>query len=83
MRQKSNQLGDPRLNRDAMKELKQIRLLSLLAALGLLYVGIRIVDGDPLSRIQRILTIVVGTLLSTLASASLWLPGEAAFLQPQ
>ncbi|MGC2764320.1 MAG: hypothetical protein WB607_02345 [Candidatus Acidiferrum sp.] len=82
MRQKSNQLGNPRLNRDAMKELKEIRLLSLLAALGLLYVGI-IVDGDPLSRIQRILTIVVGTLLSTLASASLWLPGEAAFLQPQ
>ncbi len=43
------------LNRDAMKDLKEIRLLSLLAALGLLYVGIdrvffdRIVGGDPLS----------------------------------
>jgi hypothetical protein len=60
------------LNRDAMKDLKEIRLISLLAALGLLYVGIdrvffdKIVGGDPLSRmIQRILTIVVGTLLST------------------
>jgi hypothetical protein len=61
------------LNRDAMKDPKEIRLLSLLAALGLLYVGIdrvffdRIVGGDPLSRIQRILTIVVGILLSTVS----------------
>jgi cell division protein FtsL len=57
------------LDRDAMKDLKAIRLLSLLTALGLLYVGIdrvffdRIVGGDPLSTIQRILAIVIGTLL--------------------
>ena len=56
-----------------MKDLKQIRLLNLLAALGLLYVGIdrvffdRIVGGDPLSIIQRILTIVVGILLSAVS----------------
>ena len=56
-----------------MKDLKGIRLLSLLAALGLLYVGIdrvffdRIAGGGPLSTIQRILTIVVGILLSTLS----------------
>jgi hypothetical protein len=56
-----------------MKDLKEIRLLSLLAALGLLFVGIdrvffdRIVGGDPLSRIHRILTIVVGMLLSTVS----------------
>jgi hypothetical protein len=61
------------LDRDAMKDLKEIRLVSLLAALGLLYVGIdrvffdRIVGGDPLSTIQRILTIVVGILLSTVS----------------
>jgi hypothetical protein len=73
-----------------MKDLKEIRLLSLLAALGLLYVGIdriffdRIVGGDPLSSIQRILTIVVGILLSTVSVILfLWLPGEAAFLSPQ
>ena len=61
------------LNRDAMKDLKTIRLLNLLAALGLLYVGIdrvffdRIVGGDPLSWIQRILTIVIGILLSAVS----------------
>ena len=61
------------LNRDAMKDLTKTRLLSLLAALGLLYVAIdrvffdRIVGGDPLSWIQRILTIVVGILLSTVS----------------
>jgi hypothetical protein len=61
------------LNRDAMKHIKEVRLLSLLAALGLLCVGIdrvffdRIVGGDPLSTIQRILTIVVGILLSTVS----------------
>jgi hypothetical protein len=61
------------LKRNAMKDLKEIRLLSLLAALGLLYVGIdrvffgRIVGGDPLSTIQRILTIVVGILLSAVS----------------
>jgi hypothetical protein len=55
-----------------MKDLREIRLLSLLAALGLLYVGIdrvffdRIVGGDPLSMIQRKLTILVGILLSTI-----------------
>ena len=56
-----------------MKDLKKIRLLSLLAALGLLYVAIdrvffdKIVGGDPLAIIQRILTIVVGILLSAVA----------------
>jgi len=53
-----------------MKDLKGIRLLNLLLAIGLLYVGIdrvffaRIVGGDPLSIIQRILTIVVGIMLA-------------------
>jgi hypothetical protein len=56
-----------------MKELKGIRLLNLLIAVGLLYVAIdrvffdRIVGVDPLSTIRRILTIVVGILLSTLS----------------
>ena len=56
-----------------MKDLRKIRLVSLLAAVGLLYVAIdrvffdRIVGADPLSWIQRILTIVVGILLSTVA----------------
>lgn len=56
-----------------MKDLKEIRLLSLLAALGLLYVGIdriffdRIVGADPLSTIQRILTIAVGILLGAIS----------------
>jgi hypothetical protein len=56
-----------------MKDLKAIRLLNLLPALGLLYVGIdrvffdKIVGGDPLSWIQRILTIVVGILLGALS----------------
>jgi len=55
-----------------MKDLKAIRLLNLLPALGLLYVGIdrvffdKIVGGDPLSWIQRILSIVVGILLGAL-----------------
>jgi hypothetical protein len=62
-----------KLNRDAMKDLKENRLLNLLAALGLLYVGIdrvffdRIVGVDPLSTIQRILTIVVGILLGAVS----------------
>jgi hypothetical protein len=61
------------LNRDAMKDSKNIRLLSLLLALGLLYVGIdrvffdRIEGSDPLSWIQRILTIVIGILLSAVS----------------
>jgi hypothetical protein len=56
-----------------MKDLKEIRLPSLLAALGLLCVVIdrvffeRIVGGDPLSGIQRILNIVVCMLLSTVS----------------
>jgi|SRR5580704_3649694 hypothetical protein len=56
-----------------MKDQGKIRLHSLLAALGLLYVAIdrvffdRIVGGDPLSWIQRILTIVVGILLSAVS----------------
>jgi hypothetical protein len=56
-----------------MKDLKKIRLLSLLTALGLLYVGIdrvffdKIVGSDPLSWIQRILTIVVGILLGAVS----------------
>jgi hypothetical protein len=56
-----------------MKDSKAIRLLTLLAAVGLLYVGIdrvffdKIVGGDPLSIIQRILTIVVGILLSAVS----------------
>jgi hypothetical protein len=60
------------LNQDAMKDLKEIPLLNLLAALGLLWVGIdrmffdRIVGSDPLAMIERTLTIVVGILLCTL-----------------
>jgi hypothetical protein len=56
-----------------MKDLKGIRLLNLLLAIGLLYVGIdrvffdRIEGGDPLSIIQRILTIVVGIMLSAVS----------------
>ena len=56
-----------------MKDLKGIRLLNLLLAIGLLYVGIdrvffaRIVGGDPLSIIQRILTIVVGIMLGAVS----------------
>jgi len=66
-----------------MKDPTRIRWLTLLAALGLLYVGIdrmsfdRIVGSDPLARIERTLAILVGTLLVALASASLWLPGQA------
>ncbi len=57
-----------------MKDLKAIRVLSLLAALGLLYVGIdrvffdKIEGGDALSTIQRILTIIVGILLGALSA---------------
>jgi hypothetical protein len=56
-----------------MKDPKAIRLLSLLAALGLLWVGIdrvffdKIVGSGPLSWIQRILTLVVGILLTALS----------------
>ena len=58
-----------------MKDPKEIRLrlLSLISALGLLYVGIdrvffdKIVGDDPLSMIQRTLTIVVGILLSAVS----------------
>ena len=52
-----------------MKDPKRVRWLTLLAALGLLYVGIdrmffdRIVGSDPLARIERTLAILVGTLL--------------------
>jgi|SRR5579871_1314445 len=58
-----------------MKDRREIRLLSLLAALGLLYVGIdrvffdKIVGADPLSVIQRILTIVVGIMLTALGGS--------------
>ena len=56
-----------------MKDLKGIRLLNLLLAIGLLYVGIdrvffdKIVGSDPLSIIQRILIIVVGIMLSAVS----------------
>lgn len=56
-----------------MKDLKAIRLVNLLCALGLLWVGIdrvffdRIEGDDPLSIIQRILTIVVGILLGAVS----------------
>lgn len=52
-----------------MKDPKRDRWLTLLVALGLLYVGIdrlffdRIEGSDPLARIARILSILVGTLL--------------------
>ena len=52
-----------------MKDQKQIRWLTLLVAVGLLYVGIdriffdRIAGSDPLAGIARILAILVGTLL--------------------
>jgi hypothetical protein len=52
-----------------MKDTKKVRWLTLLAALGLLYVGIdrmffdRIVGSDPLAGIERTLVILVGTLL--------------------
>ncbi len=67
-----------------MKDLKEIRLVNLLAALGLLYVGIdrvffdRIVGDDPLSWIQRILTIVIGILLGAVSVSLFVLRGEAA-----
>jgi hypothetical protein len=55
-----------------MKDQMKVRWLTLLAALGLLYVGIdriffdRIVGGDPLANIEKVLSIVVGCLLSAL-----------------
>jgi hypothetical protein len=61
----------PNLNQE-MKDQKRIRWLTLLAALGLLYVGIdriffdKIVGGDPLANIEKVLSIVVGCLLSAL-----------------
>ena len=63
-----------------MKGPKRVRWLTLLAALGLLYVGIdrmffdRILGSDPLARIERTLAIVVGTLLVAL-SISLFVAG--------
>jgi hypothetical protein len=56
-----------------MKDLKENRLFSLLAAVGLLYVAIdkaffdRIVGDDPLSWILRILNIAICMLLSTVS----------------
>ena len=63
-----------------MKDPKRVRWLTLLAALGLLCVGIdrmffdRILGSDPLARIERILAILVGTLLVAL-SISLFVAG--------
>ena len=51
------------------KDPRRVRFLTLLVALGLLYVGIdrmffdRITGSDPLATIERILAILVGTLL--------------------
>jgi hypothetical protein len=59
--------------KDLMKNLKEARLLTLLAAVGLLYVGIdrlffdRIVGSDLLARVDRTLAILVGTLLVALS----------------
>jgi hypothetical protein len=61
----------PNLNQD-MKNQMKVQWLTLLAALGLLYVGIdrmffdRIVGDDPLANIEKVLSIVVGCLLSAL-----------------
>jgi len=61
----------PNLNQE-MKDQLKVRWLMLLAALGLLYVGIdriffdRIVGSDPLANIEKVLSIVVGCLLSAL-----------------
>jgi hypothetical protein len=63
-----------------MKDPKRVRWLTLLAALGLLCVGIdrmffdRIVGSDPLARIERTLAILAGTLLIAL-SISLFVAG--------
>jgi hypothetical protein len=60
----------PDLNQE--KDQRKIRWLTLLAALGLLYVGIdriffdRIVGDDPLTNIEKALSIVAGCLLSAL-----------------
>jgi len=59
----------PNLNQETKDHPKKVQWLTLLAALGLLYVGIdrmffdRIVGSDPLARIERTLAILVGTLL--------------------
>ena len=56
-----------------MKGPKRVRWLILLAAFGLLYVGIdrmffdRTLGSDPLARIERTLAILVGTLLVTVS----------------
>ena len=56
-----------------VKDPKTVRWLTLLAALGLLYVGIdrmffdRTLGSDPLARIERTLAILVGTLLVALS----------------
>lgn len=55
-----------------MKDQTKVRWLTLLAGLGLLFVGIdriffdRIVGGDALANIEKVLSIVVGCLLSAL-----------------
>jgi hypothetical protein len=73
IRGQSEQAGDVSPNRDAVNALKENRLLSLLAAVGLLYVAIdraffdRIVGDDPLSWILRILNIVACILLSAIS----------------
>jgi hypothetical protein len=61
------------LNLGEMKESKKARLLTLLAALVLLYDGIhtmffdRTVGSDPLARIEKTLAILLGTLLITVS----------------
>ena len=61
----------PDLNEE-MKDQPKVRWLTLVAAVGLLYVGIdrmffdRIVGDDPLANIAKVLSIVVGCLLSAL-----------------
>jgi hypothetical protein len=61
----------PDLNEE-MKDQPKVRWLTLLAAVGLLYVGIdrmffdRIVGDDPLANVAKVLSIVAGCLLSAL-----------------
>jgi len=70
---------------DSMKDLTKIRVLSLLGALGLLYVGMDRVffDGtmgnDALSWVQRILTILVGILLSAVSISLLVVAWRGGF----
>src|SRR6202035_4164201 len=58
-----------------MKDPKRVRWLTLLDALGLLYVGIdrmffdRTSGSDPLARIERTLAILAGTLLVTVSTS--------------